>query len=165
LDDLIRQFPRGAGPDEVDEWRQERVQISINAPVYFGPTGDHTTLMQEVHMRDKIDVSNSGQIGAIGSNAKSAENIFSQNWSKIETEVDLEALAMELARLRGVLRSNATTVEEDQSVAHVGAAENAAKQNDGPTALRHLKSAGQWAFDVATKIGTAIAEKPLKTQC
>jgi hypothetical protein len=47
-------------------------------------------------------------------------------------------------------------------VSSVGAAEAAAKNKDGPSALKHLKEAGSWALDVATKIGTTVAAKVIE---
>ena len=42
-------------------------------------------------------------------------------------------------------------------------AEVAAKNGDGPKALEHLQNAGQWALDVALKIGVPVAIAALKT--
>ncbi len=116
----------------------------------------------EIHVGDKFEISNKGQIGAIGTNAKAEGNVFSQRWSELESQVDLGELASELATLRAELRRSASSVEEDQAVASIGSAENAAKQKDGPSALKYLKAAGQWALDVATKIGTTVAAKAIE---
>lgn len=116
----------------------------------------------KIHMGDKYETHNSGQIGAIGANATAEGNVFSQRWSKLESEVDLGELASELATLRAELRKYASSVEEDQAIANIGSAENAARQKDGPSALKFLKAAGQWALDVATKIGTTVAAKAIE---
>lgn len=117
---------------------------------------------REVHVGDKYEISNTGQIGAVGTNAKVEGNVFSQRWSQLESQVDLDELAAELATLRSELRKSASSVEEDQAVANIGSAENAAKQKDGPSALKFLKAAGQWTLDVATKIGTTVAAKAIE---
>lgn len=49
------------------------------------------------------------------------------------------------------------------AIGAVATAEAAAKTGNGPKALEYLKKAGNWAFDVATKIGTDIAAAALKS--
>ena len=44
----------------------------------------------------------------------------------------------------------------------VAQAQKAAEIGDGGGALKHLKSAGQWALDVATKVGVSVAAAALK---
>jgi hypothetical protein len=61
------------------------------------------------------------------------------------------------------MRNQATEIEHDQAVASIGAAESSAKKHDGAGALENLKSAGKWAFDVATNIGTSVAAKAIQT--
>jgi hypothetical protein len=61
------------------------------------------------------------------------------------------------------MRKEAVDVEHDQAIASVGAAESAAKKQDGSGALQHLKAAGKWALDIATKIGTTVAAKAIQT--
>jgi hypothetical protein len=79
------------------------------------------------------------------------------------SQLDLPKLAAELQQLRAALRKEATEREHDASVVAVGAAEQAAREGNGKAALEHLKKAGKWAFDVATKIGVSIASDALKT--
>ncbi|WP_434141470.1 hypothetical protein JQR84_24390 (plasmid) [Pseudomonas luteola] len=112
---------------------------------------------------DQFHISNvSGQIGAIGANAKTEGNTFSQAWTQATSGIEFPALASELALLRAELRKIATDLEHDQAVASIGAAEVAAKKNDGEGALKHLKAAGKWALDTATKIGTQVAVKAIE---
>lgn len=118
--------------------------------------------MGEIHLGDKYDIFNDGQIGAVGRNSKAEGNVFSQRWSELESQVNLGELASELATLRAELRKSASSLEEDQAIANIGSAENAAKQKDGPSALKFLKAAGEWALDVATKIGTTVAAKAIE---
>ena len=112
-------------------------------------------------MGDQYNVT--GQIGAIGPNAKAENNTFNQVMQQAASNLDLPALAAELATLRNSMRNQATEIEHDQAVASIGAAESSAKKQDGAGALEHLKSAGKWAFDVATKIGTSVAAKAIQT--
>jgi hypothetical protein len=113
---------------------------------------------------EEYNLSNmSGQIGAVGRNAHTEGSSFSQHWEQMTHEFDLTAVATELGTLRRELRKEATEIEQDKAVASVGAAEAAAKNKDGPAALKHLKEAGSWAFDVATKIGTTVAAKMIES--
>ena len=115
----------------------------------------------EVVMGDRYDVH--GQAAAIGPNAHVHDATFNQLWSQSSEQIDLPALADELARLRTALRAEAKTPEDDQIVADVGQAELAAKSGDGPKTMRHLRSAGRWAFGIATSIGAAVAAAAIKS--
>ena len=104
---------------------------------------------------------NSGQAGAIGPNAQATGNTFVQSRG-VDENVDLAVLAQELGRLRTEMRGNATTPEQDDAVAAVGKAETAAAKGDRNAIAEHLKSAGKWAFDIASKIGVNLATSVLK---
>lgn len=116
---------------------------------------------KEISMGDEYNVT--GQVGAVGPNAKAESNTFNQAWQQAAADLDLTTLAAELATLRASMRQQATEIEHDQAIASIGSAEGAAKKKDGSSALGHLKSAGLWAFDVATKIGTTVAAKAIQT--
>ncbi len=159
------------GPDEIlgiNSKHQELCAAYRENAIQFASTlsdDTHNWMIKnlgEIHVGDKYEISNNGQIGAIGTNAKAEGNFFSQRWSELESQVDLGELASELATLRAELRKSASSVEEDQVIANIGSAENAAKQKDGPSALKFLKAAGQWALDVATKVGTTVAAKAIE---
>lgn len=115
---------------------------------------------KELSMGDQYNVT--GQAGAIGPNSKAENNIFNQVLQQAASSLDLPVLARELATLRKSMREQATEVEHDQAVASIGAAETAAKQQDGAGVLEHLKSAGKWALDVATTIGTTVAAQAIQ---
>ena len=72
-------------------------------------------------MGDQYNVT--GQIGAIGPNAKAENNTFNQVMQQAASNLDLPALAAELATLRNSMRNQATEIEHDQAVASIGAAE------------------------------------------
>ncbi|AZC86678.1 hypothetical protein C4K29_0345 [Pseudomonas chlororaphis subsp. piscium] len=116
---------------------------------------------KEITMSDQYNIT--GQVGAVGPNAKAENNTFNQVMQQAASNLDLPTLAAELSTLRSSMRSQATEVEHDLAVASIGAAESAAKKQDGAGALEHLKSAGKWAFDVATKIGVGVAAKAIET--
>jgi hypothetical protein len=105
---------------------------------------------------------NAQQVGAMGPGASASNINFQQIWAQGGAGLDLARLAAELHELRSSMRAQATAIEQDAAIASVGAAEHAANQKDGPSVLRHLKQAGAWAFDVATKIGTSVAAKALE---
>jgi hypothetical protein len=111
-------------------------------------------------MGDTYNVS--GQAGAVGPNAHAQDMTFNQIGSRIEQSMDLTALANELEVLRQALKKEATMEEQDIVVADVGKAKKAAEAKDTAKLAEYLKSAGKWAFDVATKIGVSLASEALK---
>jgi hypothetical protein len=104
-----------------------------------------------------------GQVGAMGPNSHATGNTFQQIWQQSQSNIDLRSLAHELETLRTVMRKEATIPEHDIAIGEVAAAQTAAAQGNGAKALEHLKSAGQWAFDVSTKIGIGVAIAAIKT--
>lgn len=101
------------------------------------------------------------QAGAIGPNATASNMSFQQIWNQSCADLDLARLATELRELRSEMKSRSTEIDHAAAIASVGAAEQAASQADGATVLKHLKQAGRWALEVATKIGTTVAAKAL----
>ncbi|MCA9904598.1 MAG: hypothetical protein KC547_12155 [Anaerolineae bacterium] len=75
---------------------------------------------------------------------------------------DPAKLAEELAQLRAAMKQQGQTVEHDEAIVAVGKAEQAARENDKAGVLQYLRSAGKWAFDVATKIGVNVAAEVIK---
>jgi hypothetical protein len=112
----------------------------------------------EVTMGDKYEISGS-QVGAVGRGAHAQDVTFVQQ----SQEIDIQALAEELGRLRIALRERGTDAEHDLAVGEIAAAEAAAKQGDTEGTLRHLKQAGEWALGVATEIGVPVATAALKS--
>lgn len=115
--------------------------------------------IEEVIMGDKYEA---GQVGAQGPGAQAHNMTFQQVWLQCKGDIDLPQLAADLAKLRSAMKTEATSPEHDAAVGAVAAAETAAKKGDGATAMQHLKSAGKWALDTATKIGTAVASAAIK---
>lgn len=115
------------------------------------------------YMSDTYNVS--GQAGAVGQNAHAHDMTFNQLQQvgrQIEQSMDLAALATELEVLRQALKKESATEEHDSAVADVGKAKKAAEAKDSAKLAEYLKSAGKWAFDVATKIGVSLASEALK---
>jgi len=103
-----------------------------------------------------------GQVGAVGPNAQGSDMTFTQTWSNWEALPDFTSLAGELAELRREMNKQATDPHQDNSVTEIAKAEDCAREGDGPRMLKHLRSAGQWALDTATKIGTSVAVEAIK---
>jgi hypothetical protein len=114
---------------------------------------------EKIVMGDKYSA---GQAGAMGPHSKASHITFQQIWQQTQSSIDLETLSGELATLRRAMRHEAEEPSHDKAVAEVGAAEEAAQNGDGPLVLQHLKNAGKWALDVATKIGVSVASEALK---
>lgn len=103
-----------------------------------------------------------GQAAVVGDNAHVHDVNFNQIWNEVSSQADTKQLAGELIQLRDELLKRASGPDHYIAIGEVAAAEKAASANDGPTALRHLKTAGKWAFDAATQIGTTLAAEVLK---
>ena len=87
---------------------------------------------------------------------------FSQVWNQIAKDGDVTQLANELRRLREAMETEASDAAQRAAVIAVSAAEQSARQNNGPKAIEFLKMAGKWAFDVAQKIGIELATEAIK---
>ena len=95
----------------------------------------------------------------------SAQNIsFSQVWKQSAGNIDLSALFGELARLRAGM-SSAAESDPDRypAIAEIASAEKAAAEQDGPSAMQHLRQAGAWALEVAKSVGADVAVTALKS--
>jgi hypothetical protein len=114
----------------------------------------------EMTMRDKFVT---GTANAVGPNATVNAEVVQQIVSHPAEALDVHALAEELGRLRAAMKREATAPEQDVAVAEVARAEIAAKEGNTQQALQHLKAAGTWAFDVATKIGVGVATAAIKS--
>jgi hypothetical protein len=110
--------------------------------------------------RDQYEI---GQAGAVGPGAHAENMTFNQIWNKSGSAIDVQQLGRELTALRTALNKEASEPEQFVALGEVAAAEKAAKEGDGPTALRHLKTAGAWVWDVATRVGIGVATAAAKT--
>ncbi|MBI1333370.1 MAG: hypothetical protein GC165_10880 [Armatimonadetes bacterium] len=90
------------------------------------------------------------------------QNVSAEHSSSNEEAIDLKQLAEEIKQLRRSARLEASEVEHDHAVAELASAEKATREGDAPTALGHLKNAGQWALEVAEKIGVPLVLEVLK---
>lgn len=117
--------------------------------------------------RDKVS-GNKGDTFDIKDSPGSGRNIsmqdvdIRQNRTEFGEKIDLRLLAQELERLRVEMKSQASSAEHDVAVGAVALAQAEAKRGDESKALTYLSKAGQWALDVATKIGVSVATDAIK---
>jgi hypothetical protein len=112
-------------------------------------------------MGDQFNVS--GQAGAVGPNAHAHDMTFTQVWNQLDGKLNLAQLSEELRRLREAMEGDATQPGQKLSTGAVAAAEESARQKDGPKVLEYLKTAGKWALEMAEKIGLDLAKEALKS--
>lgn len=115
-------------------------------------------------MPNSRDVYNiSGATGAVGPGATShgATQQFNQGSSILGA--DPEALVRELAELKVQLLHDASGADHYHAVGEIDDAIKAAEESNEAAVSRHLKAAGRWALEVATRIGTSAAAAAIKT--
>jgi hypothetical protein len=105
---------------------------------------------------------NNSQIGAIGHQAKSDNNIFQPIEYNIPANVSFEELQKELYSLKIAMKTDAETAEQFNAVQNVAKAEEEAGKKDGHAVVKFLKAGGQWAADTATKIGISVVTELIK---
>ncbi len=104
-----------------------------------------------------------GQTGAVGPNAHAHDISFTQVWNQLEGKVDLAKLAGDLAVLQKEMERSAIEPAEKLAVGAIAAAEQSARQKDGPKVMEYLKTTGKWALSVSQKIGVSLATEALKS--
>ncbi|MBV8901566.1 MAG: hypothetical protein JOY92_15810 [Verrucomicrobia bacterium] len=103
-----------------------------------------------------------GQAGAVGPGSHAHDMTFKQVWQESEVSKELPTLAEQLGVLRNELLKDAISAEHYSSIGAVASAETEATKGNGPKALEYLSSAGKWALDVASKVGTSVAAAAIK---
>ncbi len=156
---LIAQGIKGVGVSQLPfDGNFRRTARSIVNIQQINAQGIH--LMSESIGRDKITAARDSI--AIGGSARVSKSDFKKIWHDYRTMVDLNSLTKELTSLRNELRKQVLMPEHDIVIGQVAEAEIAATAGDGPTALMHLRNAGKWALDIATKIGATLAAEAIK---
>lgn len=102
---------------------------------------------------------NTGVAGAMGPGAQVTGGTFTQN---IGPAIDIKALAAELAALAAAMKAQADTPEKEVAAESVEKAAAAAAKSEEPRALAYLKSAGKFALDIATTVGSKVLESYVK---
>jgi hypothetical protein len=117
----------------------------------------------ELRMGDTYNI-NAKNVGGVGPGDHRLT--INQGQKASAQQIDVRELAKELARLHAQMQADMKggpdLPERQAAVGAVEAAEEAAKEGDRTTALQRLTGAGQWALDVATKVGVGIATEALK---
>lgn len=90
-----------------------------------------------------------GQIGAVGQSASASGNTFQQ-------------ITADLSRLHEEMQRSAKTPEQRAAAEDVAKAAQAAREQNEPAMLQHLKNAGKFALDCAKTVGTDVAAEYLK---
>jgi hypothetical protein len=106
--------------------------------------------------------SNLGNVGAMGDDARSDNNMFVQTTPA--STIDLGELVAELGRVRTEMKRKADSADADHD-AEIGAiarAEKAAKDGDKSRALEFLKGAGKWTLDVAKSVAAGIVKDAIE---
>lgn len=102
---------------------------------------------------------NQGQAGAFGANSTAYDFVMNQ---ANDVYIDFERLAQELSTLQKAMKEKASSDEHDIAVGNVAMAKQAAQDKNGKMVLEKLKTAGKWALETATTIGTTVAAEVIK---
>ncbi len=113
----------------------------------------------DLHVGDRYTAD---QAGAMGPQAHAHQVSLTQVKENQIENMELKVLATELGLLRREMRHMAESPEHDVATGAIAAAEQAANAGDKKGVMRHLKNAGTWALDVATKIGVNVASEVIK---
>jgi hypothetical protein len=104
-----------------------------------------------------------GQNSGIEEGAISQGNTMNQTINNTGEPLDLVALATELATLRiEIAKLLDSSPQAMIAAGEIAKAEIAAAEKDATKVMQHLKEAGKWALDTATKIGTSAAAEIIK---
>ncbi|MFC1718223.1 hypothetical protein ACFL6S_31495 [Candidatus Poribacteria bacterium] len=174
IGELARQVEEAISPGESDALLTVLQKIDVRKNVYNKietflnqriPGSTTQVIFMEggtmINEGDEIRIRES-QVGAVGRGAHAHHMSFSQIWQQAGQEIDLVKLAGELSTLREAMLEEADSPEHYAALGDIAKAETAAKEDEGPTVLEHLKSAGKWALGIATKIGTEVAKTALE---
>lgn len=119
------------------------------------------SIQKETYVNNQINIDRS-QVGAVGEGAQTHNPQFQQNFGNQAQELNLNELSVQLAKLREALSHQATERDHYAAVVTISDAESAANQGNRTSAFAHLAKVGNWALDVATKIGVSVAVDAIK---
>lgn len=106
---------------------------------------------------------NGGNVAQINTGINSG-NVTQNNNERIDfwSSVDYSSLEKEFSTLQSAMKKLAKTDEQDIAVGEIAKAKKATQGKNREKIIQALKSAGKWAFDIATKIGLTLATEALK---
>jgi hypothetical protein len=116
-------------------------------------------IMQQVSVKEQkmSQYNNYGTVGAFGDNAKTEKFVqFSSS--------DLSVLAEEIAALKQVANTRASTEDQKAAVTALSQAEEAAKAGNAESMLQKLKAAGKWIADLAASVGKSVLADMIEHQ-
>lgn len=156
----------GISPSRLHEVaRRAELRVGQGCQFIFAE-GSNVTIVVRNEMGDSAEIKGNVQgsvVGGSGSVNVQGDQVFGDLWKGAPDHIkDLSKLRDELSQLYKELAGKAESANERDSVAAVGKAIEAADSGNGPQVLQHLKTAGKWAFDIATKIGVAVAAAAAK---
>ncbi|MBV8852035.1 MAG: hypothetical protein JOY91_01480, partial [Sinobacteraceae bacterium] len=108
------------------------------------------------------DTYNVERAGAVGPHATASHVTFNEGASELASQTDLKVLAVQLDQLRVELLKAARDASHYEAVAAVAKAEEATKKGETASVFSNLKDAGEWALDMASKIGASVAAKAIE---
>ena len=157
LDLYEQEFLKVEDPAAIERYTKMQFEARFLAGNYESDTRRKFT---EVILGDQYNV---GQTLNVGPNGHMHDvTVTQQLWNQLEGKLNLADLAEELRQLREAMERNAAQPAEKLATGAVAAAEESAKQKDGPKVVEYLKTAGKWALDIAEKIGLELAKTALK---
>jgi hypothetical protein len=109
------------------------------------------------------DIYISRNVGAVGRNATAHNTTIIENHEARLAGVNLSALATQLNSLKRAMETADQDPSYFEAVATISAAEDSAKKNEQSRTVAKLRTAGSWAFEIATKIGVTVAPGAIKT--
>jgi hypothetical protein len=125
----------------------------------------------QCHHKNRLPVETTGvTYNVSGPNSRVNIHSFDSSTNSVQADapdifakcVDATALAIELSTLRAELVKTAHDRDHYLAIIAVSDAEAAAKEGQTSIALKALAKGGQWALDVATKLGISLATDALK---
>lgn len=149
---LSKEDPKAGDIKQPTSLKPAEVTQIFNTTVYGNP--EISGHREKIQMGDNYQA---GQAGAMGPQAHAHDITFQQVWNQHASSIDLPTLASELGTLLEALQKQATDPEHQVEIGNVAAAQQAAENNNGPTAFKFLKQAGSWTLGVARDLTIGVA--------
>ena len=103
-----------------------------------------------------------GSVGQINIDTHGNVSQHNNYETNVLPNIDLSTIAKELSKLQQAMSSLSQSTAHNLSIHEIEKAKQAAQQGNEQQLYRHLRAAGQWALEVATKIGVSIAVDALR---
>lgn len=145
----------------IDQKRPSKTIAEIEAKIALAQ--QELKAIQTLPEKDYNAETNINILGGIVNQVNTGINLgnVTQN-NLLNGKIDFEKLENELSRLHTQMKKLSKTDDHDIAVGEIAKAKKAAKEKNKAKVFEYLKSAGEWALDVATKMGTSLAIEALK---